>query len=50
MRQTSTAILEHRTKAAELSRGTSGNAIYSMIERVIAERGLQGESWTTEPA
>ena len=42
MSQTSTAILEHRTKAAELSGGTSGNAIYAMIERVIAERGLQG--------
>jgi 2-polyprenyl-3-methyl-5-hydroxy-6-metoxy-1,4-benzoquinol methylase len=40
--QTPTAILEHRTKAAELSGGTSGNAIYAMIERVIAERGLQG--------
>jgi 2-polyprenyl-3-methyl-5-hydroxy-6-metoxy-1,4-benzoquinol methylase len=42
MSETSTAILEHRTKAAELSGGTSGNAIYSLIERVIAERGLKG--------
>lgn len=42
MSQTSTAILEHRAKAAELSGGTSGNAIYSLIERVIAERGLRG--------
>ena len=42
MSQPSTAILEHRTKAAELSGGTSGNAIYSMIERVIVERGLTG--------
>jgi 2-polyprenyl-3-methyl-5-hydroxy-6-metoxy-1,4-benzoquinol methylase len=42
MTQTSTAILEHRAKAAELSGGTSGNAIYSLIERVIVERSLQG--------
>lgn len=42
MNQTSTAILEHRAKAAELSGGTSGNAIYALIERVIAERGLEG--------
>jgi len=42
MSQTSTAILEHRAKAAELSKGTSGNAIYALIERVIAERGLHG--------
>jgi SAM-dependent methyltransferase len=42
MSQTSTAILEHRTKAAELSKGTSGNAIYALIERVIAERALHG--------
>lgn len=42
MTPTSTAILEHRAKAAELSGGTSGNAIYSLIERVIAARGLTG--------
>jgi 2-polyprenyl-3-methyl-5-hydroxy-6-metoxy-1,4-benzoquinol methylase len=42
MQQTSTAILEHRARAAELSKGTSGNAIYSLIERVIVERGLEG--------
>jgi 2-polyprenyl-3-methyl-5-hydroxy-6-metoxy-1,4-benzoquinol methylase len=42
MSQTSSAILEHRAKAAELSGGTSGNAIYSLIERVIDERGLEG--------
>lgn len=42
MSETSTAILEHRAKAAELSKGTSGNAIYALIERVIAERGLSG--------
>jgi 2-polyprenyl-3-methyl-5-hydroxy-6-metoxy-1,4-benzoquinol methylase len=42
MSQTSTAILEHRAKAAQLSGGTSGNAIYSLIERVIVDRGLQG--------
>ena len=42
MTQSSTAILEHRAKAAELSGGTSGNAIYALIERVIAEHGLQG--------
>jgi hypothetical protein len=40
---TSATILEHRTKAAELSGGTSGNAIYAIIERVIAERGLGGK-------
>jgi 2-polyprenyl-3-methyl-5-hydroxy-6-metoxy-1,4-benzoquinol methylase len=39
---TPTAILEHRAKAAELSKGTSGNAIYALIERVIVERGLRG--------
>jgi 2-polyprenyl-3-methyl-5-hydroxy-6-metoxy-1,4-benzoquinol methylase len=39
---TSSAILEHRARAAELSKGTSGNAIYALIERVIAERGLSG--------
>ena len=38
-----TAILEHRTKAAELSGGTSGNAIYALIERVIAQRSLRGK-------
>jgi len=43
MSQSSAAILEHRAKAAELSGGTSGNAIYAMIERVIAERGLGGK-------
>src|ERR1700733_10112800 len=43
MNQTSTAILEHRAKAAQLSGGTSGNAIYALIERVIAERGLKGK-------
>lgn len=43
MTETSTAILEHRARAAELSGGTSGNAIYAMIERVIAERGLNGK-------
>ena len=37
------AILEHRAKAAKLSGGTSGNAIYAMIDRVIAERGLGGK-------
>jgi len=42
MPPTSSAILEHRAKAAELSGGTSGNAIYALIERVIAERGLHG--------
>jgi 2-polyprenyl-3-methyl-5-hydroxy-6-metoxy-1,4-benzoquinol methylase len=42
MSQTSSAILEHRAKAAELSKGTSGNAIYALIERVIAERNLRG--------
>jgi 2-polyprenyl-3-methyl-5-hydroxy-6-metoxy-1,4-benzoquinol methylase len=42
MGETSTAILEHRAKAAELSKGTSGNAIYGLIERVIVERGLNG--------
>jgi 2-polyprenyl-3-methyl-5-hydroxy-6-metoxy-1,4-benzoquinol methylase len=42
MSQTPTAILEHRARAAELSGGTSGNAIYSMIERVIAGRNLRG--------
>jgi 2-polyprenyl-3-methyl-5-hydroxy-6-metoxy-1,4-benzoquinol methylase len=42
MTETSTAILEHRAKAAELSKGTSGNAIYALIERVIVERGLNG--------
>ena len=42
MSETSTAILQHRAKAAELSKGTSGNAIYALIERVIAERGLSG--------
>jgi 2-polyprenyl-3-methyl-5-hydroxy-6-metoxy-1,4-benzoquinol methylase len=40
--ETSAAIREHRTKAAELSGGTSGNAIYAMIERVIAAEGLSG--------
>jgi 2-polyprenyl-3-methyl-5-hydroxy-6-metoxy-1,4-benzoquinol methylase len=43
MSQPSTAILEHRAKAAELSGGTSENAIYFMIERVIAEKGLSGK-------
>lgn len=38
----SAAILEHRVKAAELSKGTSGDPIYAMIERVIAERRLAG--------
>ncbi len=42
MNLTSAAILEHRTKAAALSGGTSGDPIYSMIERVIEERGLGG--------
>lgn len=42
MSQTSSAILEHRAKAAELSKGTSGNAIYALIERMIAERNLRG--------
>jgi 2-polyprenyl-3-methyl-5-hydroxy-6-metoxy-1,4-benzoquinol methylase len=42
MGQTATALLEHRAKAAELSKGTSGNAIYALIERVIAERALTG--------
>ncbi len=42
MTQTPTAILEHRARAAELSGGASGNAIYSMIERVIADRNLHG--------
>ncbi len=42
MSDTSSAILEHRARAAELSKGTSGNAIYALIERVIAERGLSG--------
>jgi len=42
LNQTPTAILEHRTKAAEASGGTSGNAIYSLIERVIAQEGLKG--------
>jgi len=41
--QTSTAILEHRAKAAQLSKGTSGDAIYALIERVIVERGLNGK-------
>jgi 2-polyprenyl-3-methyl-5-hydroxy-6-metoxy-1,4-benzoquinol methylase len=40
--KTSSALFEHRAKAAELSRGTSGGPIYALIERVIAERGLQG--------
>lgn len=43
MSQPSIAILEHRAKAAAFSKGTSGNAIYSLIERVIFERGLQGK-------
>jgi SAM-dependent methyltransferase len=43
MSQTSTAILEHRTKAAELSKGTSGSGVYDLIERVITERGLTGK-------
>jgi 2-polyprenyl-3-methyl-5-hydroxy-6-metoxy-1,4-benzoquinol methylase len=43
MSETSTAILEHRAKAAELSGGTSGNAIYAAIERVVVERGLRGK-------
>ncbi len=43
MSQTASAILEHRARAAELSGGTSGNAIYAMIERVIAAHGLQGK-------
>jgi 2-polyprenyl-3-methyl-5-hydroxy-6-metoxy-1,4-benzoquinol methylase len=43
MSQPSIAILEHRAKAAALSKGTSGNAIYSLIERVIVERGLHGK-------
>jgi 2-polyprenyl-3-methyl-5-hydroxy-6-metoxy-1,4-benzoquinol methylase len=42
MSETSTAILEHRAKAAELSKGTSGNAIYALIERLLVERGLGG--------
>src|SRR5271163_4922552 len=42
MSETSAAILKHRVEAAELSGGTSGNAIYSLIERVIAERDLTG--------
>ncbi len=50
MTQASGAILEHRVKAAELSKGTSGNAIYALIERVIAERSLGGRSWTMELA
>ncbi len=43
MSQTSTAILEHRVKAAELSKGTSGSGVYDLIERVITERGLTGK-------
>jgi 2-polyprenyl-3-methyl-5-hydroxy-6-metoxy-1,4-benzoquinol methylase len=43
MTPSSDAILEHRAKAAELSRGISGNAIYDLIERLIAERGLTGK-------
>lgn len=43
MMQPSPAILEYRAKAAELSKGTSGNAIYGLIERVIAEHNLHGK-------
>jgi 2-polyprenyl-3-methyl-5-hydroxy-6-metoxy-1,4-benzoquinol methylase len=43
MSQPSSAILEYRARAAELSKGTSGNAIYALIERVIAEQGLDGK-------
>jgi 2-polyprenyl-3-methyl-5-hydroxy-6-metoxy-1,4-benzoquinol methylase len=43
MSPTSTAIREHRAKAAELSGGTSSNAVYALIERVLAEKGLAGK-------
>jgi 2-polyprenyl-3-methyl-5-hydroxy-6-metoxy-1,4-benzoquinol methylase len=39
---TSSHTLEHRLNAAELSGGISSNAIYSRVERVIAERNLTG--------
>lgn len=37
------AIPEYRLKAAKLSGGTSSNAIYSLIERTIIERGIGGK-------
>src|ERR1700733_1000621 len=43
MSQTSAAIREHRAKAAELSGGTSSNAVYDLIERVLAKKQLVGK-------
>jgi 2-polyprenyl-6-hydroxyphenyl methylase/3-demethylubiquinone-9 3-methyltransferase len=38
----SSSIAQHRLEAAELSGGTSGDPIYSLIERVISQRNLGG--------
>ncbi len=42
MSSTSTDLLKQRSKAAELSRGISSNAIYDAIVRLITNRGLMG--------
>jgi 2-polyprenyl-3-methyl-5-hydroxy-6-metoxy-1,4-benzoquinol methylase len=42
MNSTPTDLMIHRTKAAELSKGISSNAIYDSIVQVITSRGLSG--------
>jgi 2-polyprenyl-3-methyl-5-hydroxy-6-metoxy-1,4-benzoquinol methylase len=42
VKTTAQDLLMQRTKAAELSKGISSNAIYDAIERVIASRNLAG--------
>src|SRR5579863_5260366 len=43
MSPTTATIREHRAKAAALSGGTSTNAVYDLIERVLAQKQLAGK-------